>query len=384
MNRKRASRLPFFVLALSLLSALILAACGGSDTSDNTATNATAEPAPAATAESTTAPAPAGTEPATTPAEPQPTATTAPAPTAEVAGSSEPTSGCGSGAQAGRTTQTLVFEDRDRTFEQLLPSNYDDQAPLPVVLNWHGLGSTGAEQILFSGYGELAEREGFIVIAPTGIPAPGGTRNSWEISPDQDTTRDDLAFANELLDTVIDTLCVDPNRVYTTGMSNGGYFSAVLICEMSERIAAAASVGALTHNDNCDPARNVPYIGFHGTDDLVVPYDGGGASTLSPGEVIPLFELSIPDEFAEFATDAGCDLAPVVADYAPTVKAITYSNCDDTTDRVFYEIEGGGHTWPGSLVSRAISEGVGIGVTSMDIDASQVSWDFFEQHRLSD
>jgi len=374
-----------------LILALIGAACTGSTDGETESSDGSEQIA--AAPESTTEPA-AEQEPERDPtaepepeldptAQPEPT----PEPTVEAESDTDPgdgdlVSGCSAGTVPGSTTESFMFEDRERVFEQVVPSSYDDATPMPVVLNWHGLGSNGPDQVGFSGYAALAETEGFIVIAPTGVPSPGDTRNSWELEPDQDPTRDDLAFANELLDLVIESLCVDQTRVYTTGMSNGGYFSSVLVCEMSDRIAAAASVAALSHADDCEPERVVPYIGFHGTDDVVVPYNGGGESSLAPGEIVPLFELKIVDEFGEFADSAGCDNAPVIVEESANVNSYNYENCRDDIEMTFYEIGGAGHTWPGSVISLAISQSAGLGVTTNEISASETSWTFFEQYAL--
>lgn len=375
-----------FLVALALLAA----ACGGSDqAADDTpaATTVAAseqEPDPTEPPDPTAAPTEAPTPDPTPEPEPEPTAepTPEPAPAAdEPAGSGVLTSGCAAGTTPGITTVTFEFDGVERTYEQVVPASYDDATPLPVVLNWHGLGSNGVEQVGFSDYASLAEAEGFIVIAPTGLP-DATDRNSWELEPEQFPERDDLAFANALLDRVIETMCVDDARVYTTGMSNGGYFSSVLVCEMSERIAAAASVAALSHSETCEPSRTVPYIGFHGTDDEVVPYDGSGESSLAPGVIVPLFQLKILDEFTEFAVAAGCDAEPIVTDLSDNVTSFDFANCADGIPMTFYEIQGGGHTWPGSVTSLALSEALGLGVTTAEISASETSWAFFEQHAL--
>ena len=306
-----------------------------------------------------------------------------PAEAEPVSGSGVAGSGCGSGVAAGTTTQTLMFEGRERTFERWVPAGYDDATPLPVVLNWHGLGSNGAEQLAFSNYGSLADEENFIVVAPTGVPTPGDDRPSWEVSADQDPGRDDVAFANEVLDIVIGSLCVDESRVYTTGISNGGYFSSLLICELSDRIAAASSIAGLTHNDDCSPERFVPYIAFHGVEDEVVPYFGGGESSLAPGQTIDLFLLEILDEFTEFAVDGGCDREPLVTSESDNVVSFAFRDCGgDESVLTLYEIANGGHTWPGSPLSLAISEAIGLGRTTDEINATQVSWDFFQEHTL--
>jgi polyhydroxybutyrate depolymerase len=384
---------------LTLLAALALfaTACGGSDAAD--VADDTSEATPAATA----TPAPAvETDPEPT-AEPEPTAAPDPEPTAEP--EPEPTeapeperteepepaaddaattvaSGCGNSIAPGASPQTFESEGRERTFQLLVPTNYDPMTPTPVVLNWHGLGSDGPQQLGFSDYTAVANRETFLVVAPTGIPGPGDDRNSWELD-DSDPTRDDLVLFDDLMTTLTTALCIDESRVYTTGMSNGGYFSSVLVCEAADRIAAAASVAALHHADDCEPSRPVPYIGFHGTDDTTVPYFGGGGSSLLPeGVTIELFEPAIPDEFAEFAADFGCDAEPEESTIGEDVTKYDYQNC--AVEMTFYGIENAGHTWPGSAISLAISEGFGLGVTTDDISATEVSWEFFSRHSLSD
>ena len=152
--------------------------------------------------------------------------------------------------------------------------------PAPTVLNWHGLGSNGPEQAAFSGYETLAETEEFVVVHPTGLDVGDG-RNSWELAQFDTPARDDLAFADALIDLLVQDWCADESRIYSTGMSNGGFFTSELVCHRSTRIAAAASVAGMSNAPGCDPERAVPYISFHGTDDNVVPFAGGGESTLS-------------------------------------------------------------------------------------------------------
>ena len=118
-------------------------------------------------------------------------------------------------------------------------------------------------------------------------------------------------------------------------MSNGGFFTARLVCEMSDRIAAAVSVAGLYHPPECTPARAVPYQGIHGTDDEIVPFNGSGESALlapdSPPQWRVFFEQVIPDEFAEFAADAGCEAPTTGTPVGDDVVRYDYSNCEDTT-----------------------------------------------------
>ncbi|MGF1598900.1 MAG: alpha/beta hydrolase family esterase [Acidimicrobiales bacterium] len=263
-----------------------------------------------------------------------------------------------------------------------MPTSYDPSAPTPLVLNWHGLGSNGPDQLRFSEYPALADREGILVVAPTGLPAPGQTWNSWQLTDAEDPSRDDLAFAEAVLDRVIASTCVDEERIYTTGMSNGGYFSSRLVCELADRIAAASSIAGVFHPDDCTPGRPVPYLAFHGVDDEIVPYHGGGFSSLAPGVRLDVFEPAIPDEFGEFAATFGCRAEPSERLLSADVTAFEYTGCPVGVEAIFYRIDNGGHTWPGSTTSFAISQVSGLGVTTTDIDATDLSWDFFSRHRL--
>lgn len=259
-----------------------------------------------------------------------------------------------------------------------VPDNVTED-PSPTVLNWHGLGSNGPEQAAFTGYETLAEEEGFVVVHATGIDNGTGS-NSWELVQFDTPERDDLAFADALIDTVVADWCADPARIYSTGMSNGGLFTSELVCNRSTRIAAAASVAGTSHAPSCDPERAVPYISFHGTADDVVPFDADEPSTLLPPEgVDALIDETTPGEFAEFAADAGCDPEPTRVEETAEVIRYDYTGCDDDVPMAFYEIVGGGHTWPSSPLSDALAD---FGFFTQDIDATADAWAFMSQFSL--
>ncbi len=251
--------------------------------------------------------------------------------------------------------------------------------PAPTVLDWHGLGSNGPEQAALTGYEALAEREGFIVVHATGVDGGLGV-NSWELIQFDAPERDDLAFADALIDTVVADWCGDTSRIYSTGMSNGGLFTSELVCNRSTRIAAAASIAGTTHAPTCDPERAVPYIAFHGTADDVVPFDADQPSTLFPSQLIgALIDDTTPTEFGEFAADAGCDLEPMRVEETDEVIRYDYTGCDDDVPMAFYEIVGGGHTWPSSPRSDELAD---FGFFTQDIDATADAWAFMSRFTL--
>jgi polyhydroxybutyrate depolymerase len=176
------------------------------------------------------------------------------------------------------------------------------------------------------------------------------------------------------------------------GFSNGGYMSSRLACDLADRIAAITTVAATTHPDDCDPSRAVPVQAFHGTADRVVPFEGGGSALLDSFEqasdlggpaaearlqaAAELLGLAIPDEVGEWAAANGCS-GETSSPAGEEVTLITYQGCEAPV--LLYVVEGGGHSWPGSQASRAVPA---LGHTTVDVDATRLAWEFFQQHSL--
>jgi polyhydroxybutyrate depolymerase len=302
-------------------------------------------------------------------------------------GPTSPPSACAS-ATPGESAFTVTSGGNDYDVRIFVPSSFDGSTTLPLVMDFHGYSSNGQQQARLSGYEELAETEGFIVVHPTGIPAGGDDANSWElIHFADDPAKDDVAFANDLLDVLIADYCVDETRVYVTGMSNGGQFTSRLVCDMADRLAAAASVSGTSHPDGCDPDRAVPYISYHGTADTVAPFDGSGETVLTEEGVLEegagteLFTQVIPEEFAQFAASMGCDRSGTREQLSTDIIATTYGGCDDDVPLIFYEIVDGGHLWPNTPLSDRLGDYRGYITT--EIDATVDTWEFFEQHSLA-
>ncbi len=123
---------------------------------------------------------------------------------------------------------------------------------------------------------QVADTAGIVVVYPNGID------ETWNVS--STTGTDDVGFISALIDTVDYQYSIDLNRVFATGMSMGGFMSYRLACELSERIAAIASVTGLQAFYPCNPNRPVPILQFHGTADPVVPYAGVPATISQLGK----------------------------------------------------------------------------------------------------
>jgi len=323
------------ILFTALAAIATLAACSPADSSDSPASSATTGIAPA------------------TPTSTAPTAITGTAPSPTVsAAACRPTTAT---LSPGETTRlSLVSGGIERSYLLYVPPGYNGTAPIPLVLNFHGLGSNGAEQHLYSRLVPLAERERFLVASPDGI------NRAWLTNPGVN----DITFTRDLVAEIARLTCVDEGRVYATGMSNGGFMSAALACFAGDLVAAVAPVAGLTGaNRLCgDP---VPFIEFHGTGDQVVPYEGGILGPTGGG-----FE-GVPALMTTWAEFNGCEATPVERNVSGSVVFREFQSCDAPTGH--YVVAGGGHTWPG-----AINLGGRLGETTRDISAAEIAWEFFK------
>ena len=262
-------------------------------------------------------------------------------------------------------TGSFMFGGQNRDYRFYVPPTYTGNTAVPLVFNLHGLTSDAFQQELYSGMNSVADTAGFIVCYPDGL------NNSWNsgFSAPYWGGIDDVGFISVLIDTLSAQFNIDPARVFSCGMSNGGFMSFRLACELEDRIAAIASVtGTMTtlQTDNCVPTRPMPVLQIHGTLDAVVSYPG---NTISLGV----------DSVINYWRTANACTAPVVTYNFPdisfegsTVESFTYGGCTDGVEVIHYRVENGGHTWPGAFPIPA-------GITNQDIDASVEIWRFFNR-----
>ena len=260
-----------------------------------------------------------------------------------------------------RTSGNVVIGGEAQDYIVHVPDGYDRRTPLPLVLSLHGAANWPSFQKDVTRFNELADRERFIVAYPGGGGAVLKTFGLHEVK-----------FIGALLDRLEASFNVDRSRIYVNGLSNGGGMSDVLSCVMSERIAAIGAVGsALTLTvDACKAAPPMPMIAFHGTADPLTRYNGGKVF-LAP-EPFP----AIPDWLSHWSRRNKCVAPPAESRVAADVTRFDYDRC--AAPIAFYRVEGGGHTWPGGIDMPEWF----VGRTTHSIDASELMWAFFKDHRL--
>lgn len=274
-----------------------------------------------------------------------------------------------------KTNGKIEVSGRKRRYLLYVPDSYDSSTPTPLVVCFHGYVQWAAHQRNLSGWDALADKHGFIVVYPQGTGLP----YRWHAFPeDADSAEmaEDVQFITKLLDKLTEEYNIDPARIYVNGMSNGGGMSEMLACVLSDRIAAIGGVAGayLYPQENCQPSRPVPVIAFHGVKDPVVPYYGG------PTTLRNLDHMFVPveDRAAGWAQRNGCTEKADIPTGTDKVRGVRYTNPAGDVEVILYSIEDGGHTWPGGAeLPKPIT-----GLTSQEINATEVMWEFFGSYRL--
>jgi polyhydroxybutyrate depolymerase len=274
--------------------------------------------------------------------------------------------GCGHAHATGSSVETLTSDGRERSYRLYLPPAYDGRRLLPLVLDFHGFAGIARDQEAYTAFKHKAEAEGFITVTPDGSGEP----QRWYLAGTRlPGYTDDVAFVRQLIDSLEASLCVDPARVYATGISNGGGFASLLGCELNDKIAAIAPVaGELFVAPRCLGKTAIPVVAFHGTDDPVVSFTGRGGGQLG------VTFGDVRGTMKQWAAFNGCNPAPSSQRIAADVVLESYGGCARGADVHLYVIEGGGHTWPGAI------DIPGLGKTTHSISATDLIWRFFAAH----
>lgn len=257
-----------------------------------------------------------------------------------------------------------------RTYILYVPAAYNAANPTSLVFNFHGYTNNANAQMYYGDFRAIADTANFILVHPMGT-LDGNNQPYW--NADWGGTVDDIGFTAALIDSLSAQYNINQNRVYSTGMSNGGFMSYTLACSLSNRIAAIASVtGSMNANQslNCSPQHPTPVMEIHGTADATVPYNGS-AGIASVANVLNYWvnfnqcnSTAVFSNVPNINTTDGC-----------TAEHYVYQSGNNGVEVEHYKIIDGGHTWPGAPVT--------IGVTNHDFNASEKIWQFFAQYDIN-
>jgi len=279
----------------------------------------------------------------------------------------------------------LQWDGQERSYRMEIPAR---QSAVPLVILLHGGSQSSREVWKQTHLPEMAQDEGFVLVAPDGIGKHWNDGRTKMQDNRPASTADDTGFILAIADRLQQQGIVDAHRVYVAGASNGGVMALRLACEHPDRFAAVAAViatmpEALTRHCHTRP---IPVQFMLGTEDPMMPWKGG--SVAHGKETDPM--LSAPDTVEWWAAHNHCssfissELPNHDGNDGSTVTRMEYMHCDEHGKVLFYRINGGGHMWPQIGVKsrpliRAIAERL-FGNQNRDIDAGEVIWDFFKRN----
>lgn len=261
-----------------------------------------------------------------------------------------------------------------------VPASYDPAKPTALLFALHGGGGHMEYQANDTGYGQIsaAEKYGFVAVFPNGYSKfDSGRLATWNAGnccgASRDRNIDDAGFIRQIFGNLSRQMPIDRNRVYATGMSNGGLMSYRLACEMSDVFRAIAPVAGTDNTRSCNPSQPVSVLHIHAKNDTHVLFSGGVGPDSVSKEVITDF-TSVPDTIVKWVKLNGCTTTAKRILEKEGAYCDLYSPCRDNTEVQLCVTEAGGHSWPGGTKKRS-SEG-----PSKAISANEVMWEFFRRH----
>ena len=260
----------------------------------------------------------------------------------------------------------VIFDEIPREYTVYIPENYNHSIPTPILFAFHGFGGSNNFIMNSAGFNEIADEENFIVVYPQGSLILNLFAH-WNVGGfTQISNTDDVAFVDYLILSLSEMYNINLDRVYATGMSNGGFMSFLLACQLSNKIAAIASVtGSMTTQtlNECDPQREVPILQIHGTNDPIVPYNG-----------IQEWNTPIDNVLDYWVLNNQCspnpevnDLEDINNDNGFTVQEIIYNNGLNGSMVKHFKVNGGTHVW----------------FQDEDINSSSLIWEFFSNYDMN-
>jgi len=275
----------------------------------------------------------------------------------------------------------VVNQLTGRSYVLHVPTSYSRSRSFPLVVLLHPLGVNGTTFEQITGFSALADAKGFVAAYPDGTPNAAvrsmglATDLAWNAGGGfaPSCVSDDQAFINSVVNDILGAYPIDQHRIYVVGMSNGGMLAYDLSARVSSPFRAMAAVACTMTVPTWTPPKRVPVLHIHGTNDPVVPHTGGGAF---PFLSIAANLKRVSDHLGLTARSKGVALKPLKPG-DPAVTRFDYPTATGISNElVYYEVAGGGHTWPGAIMPANIAPK--LGANTFNLDATSTIWEFFE------
>lgn len=271
----------------------------------------------------------------------------------------------------GVETHTISIGGTSRTYSVYAPSK--DSAKAPVVVAFHGGGQNAMRFATGANLFAMADHYGFVLAMPEGV---GNSWNTGMTSPQGYAAThgvDDVGFVRGMLGELAASGRINPKRVYSMGVSEGGMMSYQAACSLPGQFAAIGVVAGTLSSGSCANSQGVSLLHIHGTNDQNVPLNGGrGENTGQAANwASPLQGIQT------FAKGESCSAKWAASQLTSDTTCYTTS-CPGNDTVEYCLVQGGGHTWPGvASTGRQARQGT---VSTMTFSATDMIAQFFLAH----
>ena len=278
---------------------------------------------------------------------------------------------------------SIQHDGLPRMYRVHVPEGYNGASPAPLLIAFHGGGGDMDYMAKDEHYGLIAksDKEGFVLVFPSGYSKfKSGKIATWNAGKccgdARDKKIDDVGFVRQIISNLSAQMKIDRNKIYATGMSNGGMMSHRLACEMADTFKAVAPVAGTDGTLSCNPSQPISVLNIHAINDTHVLFNGGaGKDVFKDASMVTEF-VSVPETVARWVKRDQCTGSPQRVLSVEGAYCDQYSSCAGGVKVQVCVTESGGHSWPGGNKPGGIKRDKED--TSKAISANDVMWDFFE------
>lgn len=259
----------------------------------------------------------------------------------------------------------LWHDGRHRSYLFYSPKPNAEEPLMPLLLLAPGTDMDPRRAFEITGFQEQANSKRFAVAVLIG---EGNNLNVELHGQAHAPGPDDVSYTEAVAKEAAHRMCADVSRVFCTGYSRGARFCSRLASELSGIVRAIAPIAGARFPAPNNATRPMPILAFHGKKDPINPYFGNGNPAY--------WHTSVPVAIESWANFNKCKCREQHG-LANGVVMDSHTNCQDGADVILITIDGGGHTWPGTTTWMDPHV---FGVTTHEISATDLLWDFFLRH----